>query len=56
MQNIHVGLSPTRDYVAEGRSMNMTETVARAYLAKIQAEMQEQMLKTLASLPPPPCP
>lgn len=56
VQNIHVGLSPGPDYFAEGKSMGMTDAQARAHVAKIEAELEQQMLNTLATLPPPPCP
>ena len=46
-------------YFAEGKSMGMTDAQARAHVAEIEAarrDLEQQMLNTLATLPPPPCP
>jgi hypothetical protein len=53
IQNIHVSLSPTPDYVAEGKAQGMTEDQARAYAAKVVADQQEMLRRTLATVPPP---
>ena len=59
VQNIHVRVGPAPDYFAEGKSMGMTDAQARAHVAEIEAaqrDLEQQMLNTLATLPPPPCP
>jgi hypothetical protein len=59
VQNIHVRLSPPPDYFAQGKAVGMSDADARAYVAEMAAvekAMQEQMLATVATLPPPPCP
>lgn len=59
IQNIHVRVGPAPDHFAQGKAMGMSDDRARAYAVEVQAgqqAMDEQLRKTLATLPPPPCP
>ena len=59
VQNIHVRVGPAPDYFAEGKSLGMTDAQAHAHVAGMataQRDLEQQMLKTLATVPPPPCP
>ena len=59
IQNVHVRLGPLPEHFNEGKAMGMSDDQARSYAAGIKASqqaMQEQMLATIATLPPPPCP
>jgi hypothetical protein len=59
IENIHVRLSPAPDYFAQGKAMGMTDDQARAYVAQMVAaekDLHDQMLRTIATLQPPPCP
>jgi hypothetical protein len=59
VQNIHVRLSPPPDYLAQAKALGKSDAEARAYLADREAAekaLRDQMLATISTMPPPPCP
>jgi len=57
--NIHTPLTPLNpapNYFLDGKARGMTDEQASAYAAQTAADLQDQLVRTVATLPLPPCP